>query len=327
MKRLIILAICVFAAASCTKIIEFTGEQKQNLLVAYAELEDGQPLNLSLSCTAPSLGEASLNVPEGFERGICDTKAVVLAYIGSEKYTLLPYHDSIYLNDHCPKAGDQVRFEVAYPGFTTVTGSTSVPRQVEARLISSKLDLANNMREIKVRIHDKAGTDYYRIQVYDDIVGEQLFYYYDDHWNFIEAKLEPYHHKRSRWMVSNDPVFEKSGLDVISGIIGEGSDVSGYFTDAMFEGKDYDVTLTIPANPMDYEEDTTIPDERGEWYKCTPYIMVQAVSKDLFLYGASFWSYQYSGEDTFLSEPVQIVSNVKDGAGCIGAFSKKIFEL
>lgn len=324
MKRLIIILISVLAAVSCTKEIDFDGGVKENLLVAYAELEEGEPLNLSLSSTAPSLGTASIVKPEGYYGGMFSPAAVVTAFVGNEKYTLLPYRDSIYRNDYCPKAGETIRFEISYPGYKAVNGSTTIPSQVDAELISASLDTINNMWEVKVRIHDKPGADFYRVQIYDKFIGEQIFYYYDDDWKLIDKKLEHYTDNQSKWMNSKDAVFgsAQAATGIIEEIFGEDADISGFFSDDLFEGKDYDITLKAPGYSWNYEKERAIPNENGEWFICTPYIMVQAVSRELYIYGSSYWAYQAVGDDSIFSDPVQIISNVNEGTGCIGALSR-----
>lgn len=324
MKRLL-LATLVLLLASCEKEIEFKGDIQKPRLVAFSELEAGKPLNLSLSATMPVFGRQSLVETEDFSEGIHDARAVVTAIIGNERFTLEPYRDSIYLNPYCPDAGDKVRFEVSYPGYESVSGSTVVPGPIDAVLVSCTVDRENNMQTVRLRIRDRKGADFYRIQIYDEIEGEGIAHYYDDNWKETWSQLEPYHYFQSYWMESNDPVFgvTDAAAGVIEELIGDAPQISGFFTDSVFDGEEYEVSVKSPWSQWSHEG----PDEQGQWVTCTPFVSIQAVSRELFMYGSSLWSYRADGDDSLFSEPTQIISNVNNGTGCIGAFSAKVIKL
>lgn len=193
-----------------------------------------------------------------------------------------------------PSTGKQYALKVEHAKFKTITANTIIPEAVEAYISDVHVDEQRYTTEYTVSISDKPGADYYQVLVY------RYGMYYDSDGNEINGYI-------LTSIETSDPVLTYNKVvDEDSGFSDYPDNVYNIFNDDLFDGQVYKLKFSI----YDYSDHE-------------PIIVFGRLNEDLYLYYSSVQSKDYY-EDNPFSEPVRIHSNVKGGAGVLGALSTTI---
>ncbi len=226
---------------------------------------------------------------EGEIQMIEDAKVEV--YKNDELLEVLPYSQKGYYRSASlkPEIGQNYRFKVIHTKYPDVSCKTTIPSAPVVSVSSCVMHDDNNY-DVTLAINDLPGDDYYRIVAYT--FGEH------------------YEHNMLAYVGSNDPVLN------FNKVVVDDSEFTDYpdnyykvFDDALFDGNTYELRLSLYL-----------------WEPSDLYIVVQHLTKDLYLYYSSVQSHIYYDDDPF-SEPVQIHSNVNNGAGIMGGLSQTVMEI
>lgn len=192
--------------------------------------------------------------------------------------------------------GDELRFEVSSSEFDEVveaeTKMPSSPIVISFDTVRSEYispEVSNYFFSLK--IDDPVGKDYYNINPQDGLAG----------------------------FSSSDPVFKDlTGVSSLEGVFG-GSEYYGrgavnLFNDAYFDGHQYSISMSVRVwvATGQFEEPFTVE--------------VSRVDYDFYQYGRTLSLSQNndSGIVGMFTEPTQVYSNVKNGAGLVGAQSQPV---
>lgn len=221
--------------------------------------------------------------------------------------SLLDAAEGSYTFDCRPQAGDSLELHLDVPSYAPIHAGTRVPQKpsVEAELLVDTSDVYRCRCQLKVKLHDPAGADFYRLSV--------------DCWRwYINPKGDTVYVPDYVVLYTNDMVFtDVSSLDyLLDGGETEASERRFLFSDELFNGRTY--TMTFSFDIYDYD----VPYD----FKMHPLqLRVASFSKDLYRYQRTKEA-SYSNID-FLSEPVQIYCNIDGGIGIFAASANEKIEL
>lgn len=220
--------------------------------------------------------------------------------------SLLDAAEGMYTFDCRPQAGDSLELQLDVPSYAHIHAGTRVPQRpsVEAELLVDTLSEYVCRCQLKVKIHDPSGADFYRLSVqgwdwYTRAIGDTVY---------MPVPIG---------MSTNDMVFtDVSSLDyLLDGGETEAYGQQFFFSDELFNGRVYTMTFSFDMyEPLPYD------------FKNRPLVLkMSSFSKDLYRYRQTKEA-SYEGID-FLTEPVQIYSNINGGIGIFAASADKTIEL
>ena len=310
--------------ASCTKEIEFKGEQSDPRLVINSIVEPGQPVKARISKSvffldntgdmeAPSDLVATLYVNGNAVGEMTPQNDTIW---GTEFYwnpEPVYYVWKVYASSYCPVEGDEVCVKASAKGFDLVEGSTgTLPDLPDCRIKSFQLieteswpssyddeDTTwqySDTYELTIELTDTHPNtlDCFRMRI------DENYHYYDTldqyqyHWY---AYIRDY----------SDPIFgamSGTNLEVVDYQISESN---GTFTDQFFDGHSYNVKLSVSVSyirPEGYSDPSRVA------------FYVEHITKDYY----DYLNTCNQGDETmqFFAEPIQTHTNVNGGYGIVG---------
>ena len=319
MKKVILLLISVILLVSCTKEIEFKGEQTDSKLVINSIMEPGEPvkayisksiffLNNNADMVAPDDLMATLYVNGNLIGEMTRQSDTIWAgYEYVDLDSVKPIYKTVpaFVNDYRPNKGDVIKITATANGFDEVEGTSSpLPNNVDFSISKSELKYweANELSDsvtsitaifdinIEIRDPNPGQLDYFKIS------NERNDYSYGDDRNSFTF-----------YFSYDDPIFGGSGEN---GLLDVSFDTraEGVFTDQLFDGRSYPVKLLLYA--YIYTDGTIDP----SFYNAP--ICVEHLSKEYYYY---LNTCDQGDEITqFFSEPAQTYTNVTNGYGIVG---------
>jgi hypothetical protein len=309
MKQSIPIIALILLLSSCTKQIEFDGEETDPMpvMVSYVEADSAFSVKMSLSRFFLSGGDfkyvndASLRAEvNGVASGM----------------TFRRVGEGYYLSDGALHAGDTMTLHVSVPGHGDVTAGCRMP----------EVPVVTDIKATpKYSIDSEYWEEYdYRYPPYTYTDVDFSFVLHEpagrDNYNMIRAfAVDSATGQRDKLVlqVDDDVIYD---VEVSDDIIDLGSGVdysSGWevlFSDDRIGGQRHTIKGTVQS--------VALP-ATG-----TVVLQICSVSRDTYLYLSTLKAQQYSGGGiTFIEEPVQIHTNVEGGIGILGAISPKYEEL
>ena len=336
MKRKMLLYLMLFALvslASCTKEIQFNGDETEPKLVIYSVARAGEPLEVEVSHSAFFLKSGPLDSyiellkpEEGTVKLYVNDSAIPYVLTrripqmidadgdGEPDYNDLPdaplYYDSTFV----PAEGDRLRLVVSFPGFEEASAEVKLP-------VSSVLTVDSaTLRPLS------EGT--YSSYCYYDVAmtihrGADPAYYYG---------IRPYLHIKYTYngeemeatyswdMESDDFLFQGNGstTEQLSQLL-NGDDVSMLFADTKIPSDSY----SFRGSFLSYN----LEEIRADGATANYYLVFTTMTRDLYYYRTSLATADNSSSFSLVSEATSIYSNVKGGFGCFCAASARKIAL
>jgi len=332
MKTLNILIVFVMMAGliACETEIEFNGKDVKPVMV----------LNC-LACTDSSL-EVTLTASRFFLSNDDTFKTITNANIelsvnGARIETLINKGNGIYTSTYKPQAGEQITLIASALGYTTIKATDYFPQRIPIFSVDSTMSTTdttliintwgyshedqttwysdtigmsyNIIHHYTIRFTDPPGeTNYYRLIV------ENNSYDWNDSLLLYGMKSYEYGFK--------DIVFDSDESSDMGGIVEESTvDPLNLFTDELIDGNSH--TIKIDHSQLVYSKmDASHESEYNYTRRYKIDIQLQPISKSYYLYLKTFQAFENS--DSFMSEPVQIFTNVNNGLGIFGARTQQI---
>lgn len=327
MKNTIIkTALFLFAALSfvgCETVVEFKGEYMEPQMVLYSVVTADEPVRVYLSNSVFVLDEATPSKQTGAEVELyvdgefverlteVDYDEVITEVVGDYVYTETINHH-YYEGKHTCSSGDEVEIRARHQNFEgEVRGKTIIPEKAHtgdlSATISPQEEDEYSSSTIKGNVYcpitDEAGVanyyllhGYVRLQMPSEDNGN--LYYYE------------------RWFgYNNEIVFTGADTnEMFEDLLGNtrhlGADV--VFDDSLIDGEeDYPLTMTYGFLE---EESVEEPIFRVECWQ---------IDDNLYKY---LRSVELAESDNFISEPVQIHSNIEGGIGLVGSRSALVLR-
>lgn len=310
--------------ASCTKEIEFKGEQSDPKLVINSIVEPGQPVKARISKSyffldnsedtqAPSDLVATLYV-NGNAVGEM-TPQTDTVWGGEYYWDLEPVYSvwEVYGSSYCPVEGDEVSIKATAKDFDPVEGSTgNLPDLPNCRIKSLQL----TERESWPTSYDDEDTTWQYADTYELIIEltdthpntlDCFRMRIDENYHYYDTLDQYQYHWYAYIRDYSDPIFgamSGTNLEVVDYQISESN---GTFTDQFFDGHSYNVKLSVSVSyirPEGYSDPSRVA------------FYVEHITKD-------YYDYLYTcnqGDETtqFFAEPIQTHTNVNGGYGIVG---------
>ena len=289
-------------ASACTKQIEFSGDETDPMpvMVSYAGADSTLRVRMTLSRfflgrdTVRTVDNASFRVELNGS-----TPASVFSYDGRGMYG-----STLALGE-----GDTLTLTASVPGYGEVKAGCRLPARpnvtdfviVTDDFYGDSLYVYGEMG-FQFTLDDRPGHDYYLVRAFmvKDSTGKKipLMVSVDDDVIYEDA-------------MSEDVIDIGTSVDLSYG-------ANVIFTDNNINGRRHTVKGTVMVSGYDYYGDTNL----RVWME------VCSVSRDTYLYLATVKAQSVTDDEMgFLSEPVQIHTNVVGGIGILGAMTPVRFPL
>ncbi|MDR2840694.1 MAG: DUF4249 domain-containing protein [Paludibacter sp.] len=228
-----------------------------------------------------------------------------------------------YFSDYIPQAGDHLKLQAAAPGFESVESEITVvalPNLVSAEV----LDIKCRAQTVEWLISHQPYRTYIDTVIYYLTANITLTIAdtpeIDEYYNIILYLKTNYIDGTSELtrfpFESKNIVFSSNEVNV--DMFGGGEMAKNYniFSDELFAGRNYSITVNLPENFYSYFWPESITKSQ--------YLIVElhSVSKDYYFYRLTA-AKAYNGMDMggMFGEPVQVYSNVKNGIGVVGSYN------
>ena len=297
-------ALCVLLCgmSGCEKVVKFKVDDITPYVVVLSEPVADSMVSVSLKYSRFFLSNKEF-------RCVDDAQARLLQ--NGNAVSLLKASDGQYVFDCRPKAGDSLELLLNVPKYEPIHAVTRVPQQpsVEAVLTVDTTYEYSYRCQLKVKIHDPLGANYYRLFVeYSD------WYLESDGKGDVDTVYVP----NEAVLSTQDKVFtDVSSLDYLLNA-GNSTVYDTYFlfSDELFNGREYVMTFDFDIYDCKYQNIIE---------KHPMYLRMSALSADMYRYRRTRDA--YSNNEDFLSEPVQIYCNIDGGIGIFAASAETKVEL
>ncbi|ASB50028.1 DUF4249 domain-containing protein [Alkalitalea saponilacus] len=296
-KYSFILALAFIAViSSCESDLEIDMDEGGGRLTLFSFLIPDSVFTVHLS---KSVNHSSVDF---FERVYDGYVTVVRNNVVVDSFAY-PYRDLWAQRPGIPiQPGDHFELRAGDASGYRVSGSTVIPEVVSISRIdttrSAIMDPANpgfSYIQCEIVFYDPESVDnYYQLVVLKDL------------WTKTDHGLIHEHRKVS--FLKDDPIFYIR--DQEGSLLG-GIDFRGTFSDYLINGKEYQLSIRLPASYVQ-------PPELGQKRKLTFLLLNQ--SRDYFNYLRSRVVAEYN-YDLPIVDPIKIYSNIEDGLGIIGGIS------
>ena len=336
MKRQMLLYLMLFALvslASCTKEIQFNGDETEPKLVIYSVARAGEPLEVEVSHSAFFLKSGPLDSyiellkpEEGTVKLYVNDSAIPYVLTrripqmidadgdGEPDYNDLPdaplYYDSTFV----PSEGDRLRLVASFPGFEEASAEVKLPVSSVLKVDSATLRPLSEGTYSSYCYYDVAMTIHR---------GADPAYYYG---------IRPYLHIKYTYngeemeatyswdMESDDFLFQGNGstTEQLSQLL-NGDDVSMLFADTKIPSDSYSFRGSFLSPNLE--------EIRADGASADYYLVFTTMTRDLYYYRTSLATADNSSSFSLFSEATSIYSNVKGGFGCFCAASARKIAL
>ncbi len=282
----IVLLLFLTVMISCERTIEFKGTNEDDKIVVNSILvSENDTFEIDIYKSLFVLAHDSLIYIENaeIELYVNDVKQNDIKELNPGKFII---------NNANLKEGDQLNLIVSAPSYQSVQTSTYIPSNVPINSCkfvnknSPDIYYDDSVTYFTINIDDPPEeSNFYEINLYK--TGKYYHAYDDYEYNLLELDID-----------SEDPVLNEYYSWYNDGL---------YFDDKLINGKNYNLIFYA------YQDIDTA-------YHDTIIVELRSLSKELFLYRTSFYK-QLDAQDNPFAQPVQVFSNVEEGAGIFAGYS------
>jgi len=289
---------------ACEKEISFSPNHQVPFLVMNSYLNPDSVWQVNVSESTP-LAKKTLNnnvigaVVKVFEEG---TLLETLQYDEGSKR---------YIGTTKPIAGKEYKIYVEKNSFLPIEATSVIgPRPDISDIRIIRDNLINNRAFATVTFNDPINVkNYYRLVVANEDTFEKR-----PSWAINNPKSSG-----SGWigntyidyalgLRSNDPNLVWQNQSSSAGVFDDvPNNIFNIFNDELIDGKTYSLTFSYSLSKYPEAKNNTV-------------IILQSITKELYLYLKSLSAQYYFGDDPLL-EPIQVYSNVKNGGGILGGYN------
>ena len=295
----ILLVLCLFSCLE--KEIPFESKDAKTLLALSATFSTDSLMTVYLAPTKSVIGK------DVVIKRFTGNQASVDVYQGDVLLESLIYNENKkgFVGSIKPLQGKSYTIKAKADKLDAVEAKVEMPELVEIYGVSKLVETISDSyedRKFSISFNDPSAKSFYKLSVYS-VSG------YNDYDNKVvkSVKIIPF--------TSKDAVFSGKSDALGDAFDDEYSNLFGVFTDEFIGESNY----TIDVNLVSYELDTY-----SEYFKL--FVSLQSVSEDYYLFLKSR-ELQMEEDDSPFSEPVQIWSNVRGGAGIAAAYSVSTKEI
>ena len=293
---------------ACEKEIGYNHKNQSTFLVMNSYLNPDSVFIVSVT--------ESFSIMENWG-GILFSDADVKVYENETFIEALKYDSKRmrYYGNNKPSVGKSYKITVARKDFLPIEATSVIEPAPEILKCSIVRDSTRGGTYATVTFKDPPGVkNFYRLVVSNiDVYNEEpngygYNVYYGDYgtgstgwsgpgWIFTDYNT---------YIKSTDPTLNpKSGVTFLDDVP---DNIFNIFNDDLIDGKEYSFTFTYNTSYNPEAKNTTV-------------VYLQAISEDLYKNYKTFAAQKYFGNEDILMEPIQVYTNVKNGAGILGSFN------
>lgn len=305
---------------SCENEIPFDGTETKPMLTLNCFLITDSAVTASLSSSRFFLDNSNVFKPV--------TNATVLLWVnGQPEDTLENRLDGSYVSTYRPVAGDKIRITASAPGFEKVSAEEDIRPQNSLFEVDTLTEI-NKVTPISYEVYNPETQQYEMKQVgtiYDylhrfkirfrDPKGTENFYR-------LIAKVTTLYssgYSSENYLSDFDDIVFGSDRGNMDGAFDEESSEYNYyniFSDELIDGKDYYLKFEFKQGIYKFTEPGL-----NDISKRYITIDLQPISKSYYRFLKSLQALDQA--DEFMSEPVQVYTNVNGGVGIVGAITSQ----
>jgi len=305
--------------AACETEIPFNGTESDPVLVVN-----------SLICT-DSVIQANITSSRFFLSNENTFKVVANATValyvnGSFQENLTDQGQGTYRGQYVSKEGDALRLNVSATGYQAVWTETTMPYKVSGFQIDSTITKTDTTLIIQARGYGGGYLGGYNDPIQYDTLGKTYsdIYQYKIQFSNVSGVSDFYRLIVKQTTSSfgfttvsyqsdfDDIVFGTKKTNMDGAFMESKLDRYNIFSDELIDGKTHTITVKVS---IDHNKFYDMVDTTTYAHRVT--IDLQSISKDYYLYLKSLKALEIA--DPFMSEPVQIYTNVTGGLGIVGA--------
>ena len=282
--------------SGCEKELKWEETQQGGRLVLFSFISPDSTFSVHLS---KSVSHSSV---DDFER-VYDGNITIYKNGSFEDDFIFPYDAAWAYRDNISTApGDTVRIEAADGDGGRVSAKTVIPFPVDFEIVDTSTvqqafrdNPEQDVFQCTLKINDpEPEKNYYQLVIFEQICRNS-----DS--NICEQTKINYS--------KDDPVFYVRNLE--GSLIG-GLDFGGCFSDHLFNGKNYELTINMPA------QYATVPNSPDAYRKLL--FVLLSHTRAYYDYYRSRVVAEY-GYDLPIIDPIRIFNNVTDGIGLVSGYS------
>jgi hypothetical protein len=292
----IFLLIILFTSCEKSVDIKLGNDFTNPSLVLNGYLENDSIVRIHLSSSASSFTKNKIaNITNAYVELFEDGNKVENFVHQSNGYYTSP-------SNFKPKINKRYEVKVSKSGFEDINAATSMLSEPAV----TNITFDTLTKAVNFQLTDPAGKNYYIIDI---VVKDKL----------TDSVLYSNLRTSDKALLGNN----NDGIDLEGANDGE-SQLPTMITDELFDGKTTTYKLIV-SQPFNYAQNSAY----FKFYYMKDvdmYLYFRAISPDLYDYFISSRLNLQNNGDPF-SEPVQVLSNVKNGFGVLGAKTNKVFKI
>ncbi|NBX80899.1 MAG: DUF4249 domain-containing protein [Flavobacteriales bacterium] len=295
MKKLIFLSISLILFGACQKEIEFKGNAKANVLVLNGVVENDSVFSVFLERSSFFLSSEVSGANEISSGALLK----VTNLTSGEVFTMTQSTvGNRYDFPFVTAPNTRFKIEVSHPSYPSISSEMTTISKVNITSVDSVTVIKNQENRMKVNFkwNDPSEENYYMVRIKQAVSAPDFEY------------------TEYLYMESTDPSIDNSNNTDIDGSV---YPVNSYlFDDKKFNGQQKEIDFVCsyyypnndPLNPV------------TEIISCE----LISMNKETYLY---YVSMQANVESDFFSEPVKVLSNIKNGFGIFGTLNYSVKKL
>ena len=325
-------------AAACEKEIKVDIDAQEPKVVVCGENVSGQPMSFDITYSRPVFSTFYVRTGEDYFQHVTDaTLTLGIEGGGTETATR---NGGTYTFSHRPQSGEVLTLDIAVPGQQPLKATATVPYTP----VVSNIDTTTTVYQydyysttglaVSFTLADRAASDdYYSVRV--KCVDTSCHFFLDSVGNLVQQDTTINYHY-IRFNCTDYLLVGSTEIDIddpTAASTFSGSEM--FFTDATINGTNHTIRLDIIDGYYYYDDYDYTPANAAHGRKdldsivnhTTFYLEVTAFSRDHYLYRQTLNSYTDDELLAFISEPVQIHSNIEGGIGIFGVSAKRMVFL
>lgn len=295
MKKLIFLSISLILFGACQKEIEFKGNAKANVLVLNGVVENDSVFSVFLERSSFFLSSEVSGANEISSGALIK----VTNLTSGEVFTMTQSTvGNRYDFPFVTASNTRFKIEVSHPSYPSISSEMTTISKVNITSVDSVTVIKNQENRLKVNFkwNDPSEENYYMVLIKQAVSAPDFEY------------------TEYLYMESTDPSIDNTNNTDIDGSV---YPVNSYlFDDKKFNGQQKEIDFVCsyyypnndPLNPV------------TEIISCE----LISMNKETYLY---YVSMQANVESDFFSEPVKVLSNIKNGFGIFGTLNYSVKKL
>ncbi len=289
--------------SACEKLLDYEIPDIEERIVMHGILKPDSAIMIKLSHSTSIKNKIEYDSDELK----LDDKATVKVFENGELFEVLHQESTpgVFGGTKTVSYGNDYKIEVSHPDYETATSEARIPKASEIIAIDTVTEFINE------------GSDSWREKLFTlkikDIADQKNYYSIS---SFVTYQNDIPGYPENGYIYSYQPELDARMV--------KGSVV---FSDAIFDGKEFDVKVSSPFY-FYYEGN----DVGSEDFNASVTFILSSISEDYYKYLLSSASYRdgdFGSDMRIFSEATQIYTNVNNGLGIVGAinFSTINFEL